>query len=155
LSLSQKINNQLLKMVKQLFYIFVISVFTGLSACNSKAPTAAKSEKPEETITVNGKTYQVADIYNMKEEQLKGFMRDVLDDKLPDNYPVPDYITNATSVKEMYNTFYERYPYFAFQQDAALRTEVSFRPQMYVDMIRENKILRNKVEELDKATTPK
>lgn len=145
----------MLKISKHLFSALIILTCLVIAACNSKPVTALKTEKNEETITVNGKTYKVADIYNMKEEQLKGFMRDVLDDKLPDNYPVPDYITNATSVKDMYNTFYERYPYFAFQQDAALRTEVSFRPQMYVDMIRENKILRNKAEELDKTTTPK
>lgn len=113
-----------------------------LSSENSNANSKNKSSK--ETILVNGKVYKVADIYNMKDEQLKQFMRDVIDDRLDPNYPVPDYIKYGTSTQAMYETFYTRYPHFAFQQDQALRLEVSFRPQMFVDMIRENKLLRNK-----------
>ncbi len=55
-----------------------------------KDKAIAKAQK--EVIIVNGKVYKVSDIYNMKDEQIKQFMRDVIDDRLDPNYPVPDYI---------------------------------------------------------------
>ena len=118
-----------------------------------KDKAIAKAQK--EVIIVNGKVYKVSDIYNMKDEQIKQFMRDVIDDRLDPNYPAPDYIQYGTSTEAMYETFYTRYPHFAFQQDAALRTEVSFRPQTFVDMIRENKLLRNKATLLEAKKSPK
>lgn len=115
----------------------------------SETKSTANTNKRPDFVMVNHKKYPVQTILQMNRDEIKVFIREVLDDEMPPDYQIPDYIVNGTNTDTMYSIFWKRYPEFAYLKADALLTEVGLNPDIYVELVKENKALRNRVQTID------
>jgi len=141
---NNKKNNLLL-----LLPVWVILCLCSLQCKQKETNTAQPAKQRPDFVVVNNEKYAVETILNMKTDELKAFVKAAIADEIPAGYQVPDYITRGTNIDSMYKVFWTRYPQFAGLKADALLTEVSMNPDIYIEMITENKALRKKVELID------
>lgn len=117
-----------------------------LSSCDS-APVPAKPDV--HLIQLDHQIFHIDSIKTANREELNLFIQAVLDTPLPDNYQIPDYLQNITSVDSAYAELHRRYPGIALRQGESLREAIAENPIAFVEMIYENRVLRNKISALE------
>jgi len=132
----QPIRTNSLMNLRTILLLFLSVLSVELTSCDQHKETGEISELSESDQAL------IKKMKGASIPEIKAFIREVLDEELPENYEVPQHIIDAGDANEATRVVGERYPEFVNKEGAKFLASIAANPIRYKLIIRESQAIR-------------